>query len=420
MNSSSPSRLAIALVSVAALLSACADNNAPQSPGIATTIDNAVGKTYSGSTGNGNATGSPIMIGLVNQQGGPVSNPEFTVAAQAAADYINDQLGGVGGRPVTLHTCDIVAAESQGQKCGQEMLANQDVQFILQAGLNVGTQSLHATLNGAKPVLVAIANPGPDVTAKNTYAINASSLAGMASTPLFLKNVLKAKTAAMIADDNPGNQLIANRLKAGIEAQGIAVRLTTYPAGSADLVSPLTAAGAQKVDVILPIAVTPTACIATAKAYQQLGLSTPLQSSGLCASDAVKKGLGDFPKWIFSGSLLNIHAPDDTGQVPFYRAVMAKYAPKGAELGINAPAGFAGLFTAADILNQAGPEQLSADTIAKAAAAFTGPVLLGSPKLKFGVDPAMPTIGSRAARYYRYEGADKWVDISNGWLNLPE
>ncbi|MDL4821094.1 ABC transporter substrate-binding protein [Actinomadura opuntiae] len=404
-------------------LTACANDDS--GPGAAkesaapTTIDAALAKTVSGTTGTGKATGTAITLGLINQQGGPVSNPEFTVAAQAAVAYLNTELGGVGGHPLKLATCDIVSAESQGQRCGQQMLADDNVKLIVQGGLNVGTQSLHATLAGKKPDLVAVANPGPDVTAGNTYALNASSLAGKASTPIFLSDKLKAKTVAMIADDNPGNQEIAKSIKQGIEARGITVKLTTYPSGSADLLSPMQAVGAGGVDAIMPIAVTPTACIAMAKAYQQAAIKTPLLSSGLCASGAVKKALGDLPKWIFSGSMLNTNAPDPSGHVALYKAVMARYAPKGAEPGINAPAGFSSIFAAAKILTKAGPGALTTAKIADAAKAYTGPLLMGPPTLKFGAITQFPTLGAQAARYYSYEGDGKWVDASGGWINLP-
>ncbi|MFC6929083.1 ABC transporter substrate-binding protein [Actinomadura yumaensis] len=383
-----------------------------------TTIDGGLGRTVSGAAGSGKATGAPITLGLINQQGGPVSNPEFTVAAQAAAGYLNAELGGVGGRPVKLEVCNIVSAESQGQRCGQQMLANDEIELVVQGGLNVGTQSFHATLAGKKPDLIAVANPGPDVSAKNAFALNASSLAGKAATPIFLDTKLKARTVAMIADDNPGNQEIAKSIKEGIEARGMTVKLTTYPSGSADLMSPMTAVGAGNADVIMPIAVTPTACIAMAKAYEQSGIKIPLSASGLCASDTVRKALGDLPKWIFSGSLLNIHAPDPTGHVAFYRAVMARYAPKGAELGINAPAGFAAVLAAAKILHAAGPDRLTVEKVSKAARAYTGPLLMGPPKLRFGSNPQMPALGAQAVHYYRYEGDGKWVDVSQGWINL--
>ncbi|MFC0042196.1 ABC transporter substrate-binding protein [Actinomadura rayongensis] len=223
----------------------------------------------------------------------------------------------------------------------------------------------------------------------------------------------------MIADDNPGNQEIAKSIKAGIEARGLTVKLTTYPSGSADLMSPMQAVGAGNADVIMPIAVTPTACIAMAKAYEQSAITIPLVASGLCASGAVRRALGDLPKWIFSGSLLNVNAPDPSGHVGLYRAVMAKYAPKNTETGINAPAGMAAIFAAAKILQAAGPDALTVEKISAAAKAYTGPLLMGPPTLKFGSIAPFPTLGAQAARYYRYEGGGKWTDASQGWINLP-
>lgn len=414
--------LALALV---VSLSACAsdDTNAGATSGPSASgggIDVKLAQKYSGLEGSGEAKKTPITLGLINQEGGLVSNPEFRVAAQAAADYLNKELGGIDGHPVTFDSCNVVSAESDGQKCGQEMLAKDDVKFIIQGGLNIGTQAFHATVDGKKPVLIAVANPGPDATAANSFALNASSLAGKATTPIFMSQVLKAKTVAMIADDNPGNQAIAKGITQGLEAAGITVKLTTYPAGSSDLLTPLAAVGSSGADVIQPISVTPTACIAMAKAYEQSGLTIPLYSSGLCASDAVKKALGDFPKWIYSGTMLQINAPDKTGQVDLYKAIMAKYAPEGAELGSNAPAGFSSVFAAAKILAATGADKLSTDTIAATAKDFSGPLLMGSPVVKFGGNPQLPTIGSFAALYYDYKGDGTWTDASDGWVNLPK
>ncbi len=41
-------------------------------------------------------------IGMINQEGGTVSDPEASAAVQAAFDYINKEQGGVGGHPLKL------------------------------------------------------------------------------------------------------------------------------------------------------------------------------------------------------------------------------------------------------------------------------------------------------------------------------
>ena len=55
---------------------------------------------------SGEATGEPILIGIQNPEGDPNGSfPEYSAAALAAAEYINTELGGLGGRPIELELC---------------------------------------------------------------------------------------------------------------------------------------------------------------------------------------------------------------------------------------------------------------------------------------------------------------------------
>ena len=42
--------------------------------------------------------------------------------------YINEELGGIDGHPVALHTCFTSTTEEQGQTCGQKMSNDRAVQ----------------------------------------------------------------------------------------------------------------------------------------------------------------------------------------------------------------------------------------------------------------------------------------------------
>src|ERR1700756_623684 len=53
------------------------------------------------------ATGTPVRVGLINDEGGTASSwPEIRIGAQAAIEYANQYLGGIAGRPVQLDTCE--------------------------------------------------------------------------------------------------------------------------------------------------------------------------------------------------------------------------------------------------------------------------------------------------------------------------
>ena len=51
------------------------------------------------------ATGEPIVIGFMNNEGGAFSVPELRIGNEVATDYLNEQLGGVNGRPIEVERC---------------------------------------------------------------------------------------------------------------------------------------------------------------------------------------------------------------------------------------------------------------------------------------------------------------------------
>ncbi|MDL9938373.1 ABC transporter substrate-binding protein [Gordonia sp. ABSL1-1] len=53
------------------------------------------------------ASGEPIKLGLFNPSQGPGPQPGVTTGKNAALDYVNNQLGGINGRPIEIVDCGI-------------------------------------------------------------------------------------------------------------------------------------------------------------------------------------------------------------------------------------------------------------------------------------------------------------------------
>ncbi len=384
----------------------------------AAAIDAAIGTQFSGGkAGKADGAATPIKIGMINQEGGQVSDPEGSVAVKAAFDYINAELGGIGGHPLQVDLCKVTSSEEEAQQCAQRFLNDKDISVILQGGLNVGTNSVNDTLGGAKPDVIIQANPGSDTTAKNAFAVNPSVMAALPGMANFAGKQ-GYKSVGVVVDDNPGDLAIAQIAQKSFEALGMKAKVTTFPAGSTDLTSAFTAALADKPDVISPVIVTTAGCIATAKALATIGSSTPVLNSALCATQDMKDALGDFPKWSYEGQVQLLFAPDSSGQLDFYKAVMAKYAGADAQLGINAPASFGAAFLLAKVLNQVGADKITPDAVSQGLKSYSDGVLLGTPKVKFGSVTDMPTLSGMTDHFSTYEGDGKWT-ISD-WQNVPE
>ena len=98
------------------------DGEAPQAPPVAQTPADVEGKVtdfaaYVGGSGPADGSLEPVRIGYVNQQGGEIEVTALNVeGVEIAAEYINTEAGGIGGRPVEIVTCFIANSEEEGQQ----------------------------------------------------------------------------------------------------------------------------------------------------------------------------------------------------------------------------------------------------------------------------------------------------------------
>ena len=66
----------------------------------------------------------PIVVGFQNPEGDPNGSfPEYSIAGQAGADYINAELGGLGGRCIELEVCAMAITPDDSQRCANEIAA---------------------------------------------------------------------------------------------------------------------------------------------------------------------------------------------------------------------------------------------------------------------------------------------------------
>ena len=67
---------------------------------------------------------NPIKVGFQNPEGDPNGSfPEYSIAAQAGTDYINTELGGLGGRCIELEVCAMAITPDDSQRCANELAA---------------------------------------------------------------------------------------------------------------------------------------------------------------------------------------------------------------------------------------------------------------------------------------------------------
>jgi branched-chain amino acid transport system substrate-binding protein len=373
-----------------------------------------------GKAGPADNTMAPVLIGFVNQQGGQqVIGADATTGSQMAVKYINTELGGVGGHPLQLVTCFIASAEEEGTGCAQKFLANKNIHIVSMGGVVIGDQSFFATLGGKLPVVSGVAALPIDGAQQNTAVLFGDGTHVLGPMGTYAKDVLHAKTAAVIYPNDPSTVPGAQAVEAGLKAAGVTVKMAPYAATQTDLTGVLTAAGATTADMVVPFVSAPT-CVNIAKALIQLGITDTkkIVSAPLCLNGQVAAGLGgDFPKWTYSIASSLFGDPSDPG-MPAYEAVAKKYSTPGDSPDPWNIVDFGQVLTIDKILNQVGYANLSPTTILAGLKAFKGPQALGAPQLACGKYTNAPGICNDRAQFFEYTGKNNWARAAL-WLQPP-
>lgn len=374
-----------------------------------------------GTAGPANPKLAPVYIGYVNQQGGAiVIGANATTGTQVAVAYANKELGGVAGHPIKLVTCFIKSSEEEGTTCGQKFRADKRISVIDEGGVAIGLQGLYKSLGGTKPVLVGVAPSNVDATQKNAVILFGDGLHVLAPYGTYAKNVLHAKTAAVVYEDEPGIGPDAQAWIKSLKAEGIATKAVAYPPTQTDVVTPLTNAGAASADIVIP-GTDANGCANMANALKTIGVTNPkkIVANPLCLNAQVISALGSFPLWTYGIASSLFGDPGDKG-LAIYGKVQTKY--KNAK---NAPdpwniVNFGVTLSTVKFLNEAYKAtggKITPAAVQKAAKSFKGPQALGAPALACGKIASSPAVCNQRAQFFTFNG--KGFTKAASWLQPP-
>ena len=373
-----------------------------------------------GKSGAANPKLSPVVIGAVNTQGGQVLiGPGWTKGVQTAVDYVNKYLGGVQGHPLKVSTCFTTSAEEEGTKCGQKFANDKRISVVLLGAVAIGNQSLYAALGGKKPIVSGVALLPVDATQKNGFALFGTNDSVLGPWGTFAKTKLNAKTAAVIYPQVPGIDVGAKVEKTSLEAAGISTKLVGFDPNATDLTGPLTAAGAQTADIVVPQS-NAAGCVNVAKTLSQLGVpGSKIVSNPLCLSGQVAAGLGgDLAPWVYGIASTLAADKTDKGAVPFNKALAQLKQPKlAADAWVIVAWGQ--VLTTAKMINQIGVSKLTAPKFTTTIRAFKGPQALGAPSLNCGKYKTEPAACNDQTQFFQYMGKGVFKRLT-GWLRPPE
>lgn len=172
----------------------------------------------------GGLTGEPVLIGVQAPMEGPAAYPQTGYGAQAAEKYINEELGGIGGRPVKIQLCAGDNSPETAINCANEFVSSNVVAVLDAYDPSVGPQA--PVLTSAK--IPIIGQLGAQGIADALPAGQAFYLSGPLETSalgsMTILNQLGKKSAALAVTEAPSSHGYVDQLIQPIAGQlGITV-----------------------------------------------------------------------------------------------------------------------------------------------------------------------------------------------------
>ncbi len=365
------------------------------------------------------AEGEPIKIGMINQENEVFGDfPELRQAAQAAVEWVNAELGGVGGRPLELLPCNTNFSPEEARQCALDHVRAGVV--AVTAGINIQSADAMAVYEENDiPLLGGIPVNDIDMTSEIAHQWSGGTAGMFAAWSAFAVEELGAEKIVMAVADFGPNLDAAERFGRTVaESRGAEVDLITFPLTETDYGPTMNKVADLDPDAVF-VAVVDTGCIASVQAANAVGLDVPLFYSGACASPDIEEQLGEEIEGVIFSIESLIESEDPEIDRSLYFDVVSTYGEEGMELIGAGTVSLKSIMNIWDLMNELGPENVSPETLAELVGQSKDRVsFMGHPYTCDGQQlPDLPAVCSpQQVLVQNLEG--DLAQISDGWIDV--
>jgi branched-chain amino acid transport system substrate-binding protein len=362
---------------------------------------------YVGGHGKANPKLSPIVVGVVNEQGGTEAvAPEWTTGAQIAVKYINQHAGGIDGHPLQIKTCFIPDTVSSAAQCGQEFANNKAISAISAGAIFIGNQAMEsALLPTKKPIIFGVSLSPVDTKYPYGYILYGDVAHVQAPIATFVVKYLHAKSVSISYPNIPAEQTAASIVKQALNFAGVKnVYSVGFDPSETDLTAPFEAAHVGSTSVLLALNSGGPACSDTYLTLKQLGIHTKVLANVPCVTPAIAKADGGQlpPGWYYA-SANPLPGDKSDPSIAAFQAVATEYgqAPLGADAWTADS--FGQMVTIARFYTQIlkAHRTITPATVNAQARAFKGPVVQGAPNLNCGGYKGAPAVCNDKVSFFQ-------------------
>ncbi len=295
------------------------------------------------------ATGTPYVFGMINDETGAVTFPEARQGSIAAADYVNNYLGGINGHPIKIDSCIGDGTPATAARCANQLVAAHPVAILGAADVG-GPASIpiyqHANLAylGGIPF-----TPVPE-TAPNSIQFWSVSVGDNAAAAVYAGKTLGVKSAALIYFSNAQGKSIVPQITPVFKAAGVTTvkniplsPTSPDPAPQAALVE---SSGAQLAYVDVP-----NGCGNVLKALKSVGYTGKIIGIDPCGAPPVLQASAGGANGMYIASPFLLQS-GSSSQAKLFMAAMKKWAAPGTLTDSISTAGFATVMNVQQVLSK--------------------------------------------------------------------
>jgi branched-chain amino acid transport system substrate-binding protein len=272
------------------------------------------------------ATGEPIIVGYINQEGGAAGSfPEMTAGTEAAVEYVNKRLGGINNRPIQLEKCIVDGTPESSQACANEVVQKDAVAVI--SGLNFSGPSVYEIVHAAGlPYVIQAPTQGSDFDGDGVFSLIGSSPVQFAGEAKFIASQ-GYKKVTLIGNETPSGHAGVDILTAALAAEGITDVKAVFEAPTAtDFTAVLTQADEGDPDFIANMFVAP-GCATMVATAASLGVDAQFGQTTGCSNPSLIEAMGAGAEGqAFIAEMLPITPNQDDPDVADFIAAMDNYA----------------------------------------------------------------------------------------------
>lgn len=374
-----------------------------------------------GSEGEGDAsselTGDPYVLAMINQDASPAgAYPEARESAEAVVSYINEELGGLHGRPLQLETCETDGSPEKSSTCARSLLEQEPLAFI--GGVDFSSAASFSAMEsagivqlGGMPLLEA------DFTSPSVVQFSPGSAGAFPALAAYVVETEQPTSVAIIHADTAAGREIATKYGADVlNRLGVTdVQLVAEAATAADFTPAVSRALSGDPDVLM-VAQAAEGCSRVMQALQSLGANTPAYYISSCATHQIVEAAGSGAEGaVFAGNFPAIDGEDE--DVQLYREVMEEYAPQ-TPLGGTGSYGYISMMNAYTILSAVAEDEVTPEKVMEAAKEDV--VRPGTLVYDFNCNgeqlEGAPTVCTSFQRIWSWQDG-QFVDATDEWID---